>query len=173
MTYDTKQLEDLGGYQPECAITGQSRCDCADCNLPASAPPKTLGQNSHVIRPETKVNKAEDAGQPLSCPKCGKTFPAFMKTEYNGHVKGCPNYYPLSCDKPEQPIKTGVAIPDPNQKIITEIEGLISQVKEKLLIMKITVPVSDKPESRAIFQARNEIAIYQNTALRELKQVFE
>ncbi len=32
---------------------------------PASAPPATLGMNSHVIKPELRVNKAEDADQRL------------------------------------------------------------------------------------------------------------
>ena len=40
-------------------------CECADCNLPepANRPPATMGFNSAVIKPETRVNKTEDVGQ--------------------------------------------------------------------------------------------------------------
>ena len=30
----------------------------------------------------------------LNCPKCGKAFPLYMETEFNGHVKGCPAEQP-------------------------------------------------------------------------------
>ncbi len=99
MTYDTKQLENLGGYQP-LPMTAVIRA-LEQPELPTSAPPATLGMNSHVIKPESRVNKAE--------------------TDLPGreHHKDC------ECGNcPEKPIKTGVAIPESEaDKLLYETLG--------------------------------------------------
>ncbi len=56
------ELENLG-YEPECECVG-----CKEEKQAASAPLATLGFNSHVIEPESRVNKVEDVSQPLEQP---------------------------------------------------------------------------------------------------------
>ena len=104
---------------------------------PSSAP---MGFNSIVIKPETRVNKAEDAGQHLQESLCRETEP----------------------DQPNQ-----------NLMIIEEIEGLFSQVNDKLyklsggqpVLMKCTVTITSK--------AIEEIDLFQKTTLFELRKAFE
>jgi hypothetical protein len=78
--YDTKQLENLSYVPAPCnsvnekvlsgKAVGQPKCGCELCKetdveiIPASVPPKTLGFNSHVIKPESRVNSSEVAEQP-------------------------------------------------------------------------------------------------------------
>ena len=94
MTEDLKILESLG-YRPDTGLTGKIDKE------PTSAPPETLGFNSHVIKPESRVNKAE--------------------TDLPGreHHKDC------ECGNcPEKPIKTGVAIPESEaDKLLYETLG--------------------------------------------------
>lgn len=78
-------------------------------------------------------------------------------------------------NKSSQPIKTGVAIPgQPNQNlmIIEEIEGLVSQINNKLenlpemLLLKRS---KLSPKKQAI----EDINIFQQTTLFELRKAFE
>ena len=158
------ELETLD-YKPE----GTSRrfiCQCGDI-CKANRPPATLGMNSHVIKPETRVNKAEDAGQDLGvpvltadvngrllkakelralndhinrqlnknpnqthCPKCGQEWikhgPHYTCIDNKAEQPAKePNYYPLSCDKPEEP--------SPNLKIIEQAEGKLCNNKKEVV----------------------------------------
>lgn len=63
--------------------------------------------------------------------------------------------------------------PNQNLMIIEEIEGLISQVNEKLLIVNITVPMDDSKQSKLIAQALEEIDLFQKTTLFKLRRDFE
>ena len=80
--FDTKQLESLS-YGSRTCLSEQAHLMNENDGLsrnPASVPPETLGQNSHVVRPETKVNKSEDADKLLyetlgpTCKTCGRVF---------------------------------------------------------------------------------------------------
>ena len=49
-----------------CACLGKPTIHTIECVTnpkPTNSPPETLGMNSHVIRPEMKVNKVKDVGQ--------------------------------------------------------------------------------------------------------------
>lgn len=123
------ELETLS-YKPECAITGQPKCNCTDCNIPAeqpaSAPPTTLGFNSHVIKPETRVNKGESAQKgiidnygPVAKKriKAGESNPEQLPGRL--HTKGC------ECGNcPEQP--------NQNIMILEQAEGATKVVLELL-----------------------------------------
>ena len=125
---------------------------------PAKPSLKTLGFNSVVIKPETRVNKAEDA-------EC--------KTCVNGLVPKMEGDIILPDDEPcpdcssEQPNK--------NLMIIEEIEGLISQVNEKLdsLPTQKTPINSWNKQKHYKNQALEEIDLFQKTTLFELRKVFE
>jgi len=64
LTYDTKQFETLD-YKPKRDKNGKVGHPYSYLSTPASTPPATLGMNSHVIKPETRVNKAEGTDQPI------------------------------------------------------------------------------------------------------------
>ncbi|HDY88837.1 MAG TPA: hypothetical protein ENH82_12090 [bacterium] len=164
-------------------------CTCDDFKCPekpASAPPATLGMNSHVIKPEHSecehnwldrgfivekcskcgalnttqdtINKTEDVEQP-KCEKCGNP----QRKDRNG--------WPIQyCGKPCPP-----SAEPPNLKIIGEIEGLISQVNEKLC--KITTLSGEGRltvrRTQLKGQALEEIDIFQKTTLFELRKAFE
>ena len=131
---DKLELETLD-YRPPGAI-----------EKPASAPPEVMGFNSVVIKPEARINKIEDAGQPL----VEKTYP--LKEPLKDGQK------PICGDKCEQP----------NLKIIEEIEALISQVRGNLDKFKITSSTGIDLHSQLCG------GIYQfKIALRELKKVVE
>ncbi|MCK5016940.1 MAG: hypothetical protein KAS32_07690 [Candidatus Peribacteraceae bacterium] len=127
MLEDLKKLESLDGKPP------------GAIEKPASALPAPMGLNSAVIKPETRINKTEDA---------------------------------------EQPIKTGCAIPvdQPNQNlmIITEIEGLMSEVNERLdeIIITDKIP-GDSVRKLRKSQALEEIDLFQKTTLFDLRKDFE
>ncbi len=224
MTYDTTKL----------VLIGRPKCNCVDCNVPpepASIPLKNLGFNSHVIKPETRVNKAEDAEQPTQ-QECDnamvegfeRTMPVLPKIPEQ-HFEGLRTIDKLeqqpqtrtgsclflpNCGKPtgwkpcpslsEQPNQqidtvhhkfdstcnclgcmpmgaTNLIPEQPNLKIIEEIEGLISQVNDKLDILdrKWAVEVSENKFKRMtrISQALEDIDIFQKTTLVELRRAFE
>ena len=147
---------------------------------PISAPPAFMGFNSAVIKPETRVNKAENASQHLEEPKCRlcndkkeivRTFtgsigletawrPKGSSTSREDEIKACPD-----CTCTEQP--------NQDLMIIEEIEGLFSQVNDKLyklsggqpVLMKCTVTITSK--------AIEEIDLFQKTTLFELRKAFE
>lgn len=73
----------------------------------------------------------------------------------------------------DQPIKTGVAILEqPNLKIIEEIEGLISQVNDKIAKLALSDLGVDKGYSE-IMKASEEIDLFQKTTLFALRKAFE
>ena len=122
-----------------------------------------MGLNANVIKPETRVNKTEDAEeQPQirtgNCPNCGNP--------QRKDRRGWPIQY---CGKPCPPLKAE----QPNQDlmIITEIEGLVSQVNEKL--ERLHEPTYDKKTYNLISQALEEIDLFQKTTLFELRKAFE
>ena len=137
-----------------------------------SAPPTTMGLNSAVIKPETRVNKAEDADQPLEQPKCRlcndkkeivRTFtgsigletawrPKGSSTSREDEIRACPD-----CICTEQP--------NQNLMIIEEIEGLLSQVNSKISLHLPYCPLR--------VQALEEIDLFQKTTLFELRKAFE
>lgn len=165
-------------------------CECSACETlkraversyrPASAPPAGLGFNSAVIKPETRVNKAENAEQTLEEPKCRlcndkkeivRTFtgsigletawrPKGSNTSREDETKACPD-----CTCTEQP--------NQNLMLITEIEGLMSQVNEKLDNMKENTLMLSCNRPKLILQALEEIDILQKTTLFELRKAFE
>ena len=102
---------------------------------PSTAP---MGFNSAVIKPETRVNKAEDVEENVS-------------------------FYPLSCDKPDQP--------NQSLMIISEIEGLVSQVNERLEKLDGGHYACVKAVKKG--QALEEIDLFQKTTLFELRKAFE
>ena len=94
MKIDTKQLESLS-YGSRTCLSEQAHLMNENDDLsrnPASSPPEILGLpknpiktgflglNAHVLRPETKVNKVEDADKLLyetlgpTCKTCGRVF---------------------------------------------------------------------------------------------------
>lgn len=121
----------------------------------ANAPPATMGFNSAVIKPETRVNTPEDAGQPLEKPKCKTCNDTKRKSVKIGGIfewEDCRDCLP------EQP----------DLKIIEEIEGLISKVNDKIYILPISS--LDRKELRA--KALEEIDLFQKTTLCELRKSF-
>lgn len=98
-----------------------------------------MGFNSVIIKPETRTNKIEDAHEPV----------------------GCPDLEAMHSNKTaEQPNK--------NLMIIEEIEGLISQVNEKLERLEAYYG-----KSKVKNQALEEIDLFQKTTLFELRKAFE
>ncbi|KKK79460.1 hypothetical protein LCGC14_2833270 [marine sediment metagenome] len=105
-------------------------------------------------------DKPKDVGQPLEQPKCEHNWldRGFIaeKCSKCGAIKGLQDT--INKTKPPE---------------ILEIECLISQVNKKLLIMNMTIPMSDKPESKLISQALEEIDLFQKTTLHDLRKEFE
>lgn len=68
-----------------------------------------------------------------------------------------------------------MAEPNQNIMIVDEIEGLISQIGDK--IWELSVPtVTDSTENKKLslkYQATEEIDLFQKTTLCELKKAFE
>ena len=171
MTEDLKKLESLD-YKPKIKTVKEMAEDF--CNHPDSKPvkpsPATLGFNSHVIKPEMRVNKREDAGQPFEqskCKECKYETIDDKPCEWTKiDKKGCSAF----THKPDQPNK--------NLMIIEEIEGLISQVNDKLCELE---PVEDTKNFNDVArkkwtlksQALEEIDLFQKTTLFELRKVFE
>ena len=168
-------------------------CECLACETlkravgrsyrPVSAPSAGLGFNSAVIKPETRVNKAEDAEQHLEEPKCRlcndkkeivRTFtgsigletawrPKGSSTSREDETKACPN-----CTCTEQPNK--------NLMIITEIEGLLSQANEKISSLNVSGKNRMLIDSKVLNLAQTaseEIDLFQKTTLFELRKAFE
>lgn len=85
--------------------------------------------------------------------------------------------------KINESIKTGCAIPNPNLKIIEEIEGLISQVNEKIEDLDVGLfgavsanfDVSGKMKEREVSKSKalEEVDLFQKTTLLfKLKKAF-
>ena len=143
MTEDLKKLETLD-YRAEYEdVNGRP----GKAFKPTSAPPATLGMNSHVIK--ARVNKAEDAGQPT------------QKECDDAMVEGFEHTIGKKPILPEQP----------NLKIIGEIEGLISQVNEKLYNLDKQAMGSTKHKV-LVRKALEEIDLFQKT-MRESRKAFE
>ena len=149
---------------------------------PANHSSAPMGFNSVVIKPETRVNKAEDADQHLEEPKCRlcndkkeivRTFtgsigletawrPKGSSTSREDEIKACPD-----CTCTEQP--------NQNLMIIEEIEGLFSQVNDKLESLNVPT-VTDSTineELRLKSQALEEIDLFQRLTLFDLRKAFE
>ena len=155
MTEDVKKLDDPHpcNYVNEKAL--EDKPECKDCETPgycgriepAKPSSATMGFNSVVFKPETRVNKAEDAEQP-------------KRLEHDTKGVSC------SCRKPEQP--------NQNIMIILEIEGCISQINEKLGKMGDEMLEMGFIKRKCLISAAlEEIDLFQKTTLRELKQAFE
>ena len=74
-----------------------------------------------------------------------------------------------------QEIKTGAAVRNKNIMIIEEIEGLMTQVNNKLDELEVMSVTSDNTDKRdkAQHQATEEIDLFQKTTLFELRKAFE
>ena len=130
---------------------------------PTSAPPAFMGFNSAVIKPETRVNKAEDAGQHLEQPKC-KTCEDTREIEEqaecgNTILGDCPECQP---DQPNQ-----------NLMIIEEIEGLMSQVNDKLYLINNGLNSLKLQGLKEKHKALEEIDLFQKNTLFKLRKAFE
>ena len=144
------ELETLD-YKPKCeSVTVKSNEGIpVTVHLPkqaVNAPPATLGFNSVVIKPETRVNKAED--QPLQESKMSLEEAEATAQEY---------------------FKTSE---QPNLKIILEIEWLISQVDENLYKLDKQAIGSMKLKV-LVRKALEEIDLFQKTTSFELRKAFE
>ncbi len=143
MTEDLKILESLG-YRPDTGLTGKIDKE------PTSAPPETLGFNSHVIKPESRVNNAEDAEQE----------PERHKIECVANMTGEEN----TCD---------CGIKQPNLKIIEAIGCLVSQINDRLGEIIIT----NKEPGDSIRKLRRNQALKDNDlfqkTMRELRKAFK
>ena len=118
---------------------------------PASTSPAPMGFNSIVVKPEKRVNSSKVAGQPKG-----------------NHSSACAslNHPYADCTCVEQP--------NQNLMIITEVEGLMSQVNEKLGNIVITQElVGDSVRKLRRSQALEEIDLFQKTTLFELRKAFE
>ena len=121
-----------------------------------SAPPKPLkkgflGLNAHVIKPEKRVNSSKVAGQPKG-----------------NHSSACASL--------NHPYADCTCVEQPNQNLMTieEIEGLMSQVNEKLgKIREMTYCAPVTKMATVVSQAIEEIDIFQKTTLFELRKAFE
>ena len=59
------------------------------------------------------LSKKPESQEPLSCPKCTKSFPAYMQDVFNLHVELCKNPPP---DESQEPTKL---IPESGEKVST------------------------------------------------------
>lgn len=156
MMEDTKKLETLSNEpHPNNYVNQQKAIERL-----ASNSRDTMGFNSAVIKPETRVNKTESAEESLEQPKSRTclTEQAHLINENDGVL----------------------ANPEPsnqNLKIIEEIEGLISQVNEKLDILnREWASLISENKYRLmvkISQAVDEIDLFQKTTLFELRKAFK
>ena len=155
---DQPELETLS-YKSKCIICGgkgriyRAMCwqDCPKCSIETEiaaeekrqtdALSTIQGKNTPVIKPEARVNSSKVAGQPKG-----------------NHSSACAslNHPYADCTCVEQP--------NQNLMIITEIEGLMSQVNEKLYKL---------PNIVSRFKAIEEIDLFQKTTLFELRKAFE
>ena len=144
---------------------------CANVIKPAKAPPAPMGLNSAVIKPETRVNKTDDAEQHFEQPNKRLEYYHQPHCHAPSHVKQFAHGVSCSCRKPE-------VTEQPNQDLMTieEIEGLMSQVNEKLGKLKAKFCEGEEiyqvqawHRSRAI----EEIDLFQKTTLFDLRKAFE
>lgn len=74
----------------------------------------------------------------------------------------------------EQPNQTRKGnIEGQNLMIIEEIEGLMSQVSDKVDNLNMLVSMDDSKQSKLISQAFEEINLFQKTTLFKLRKTFE
>ena len=139
MPEDLKKLETLS-YKPP-GVNSK----------PTSTPSATLGFNSAVIKPETRVNKTESAEEHPEQPEVK-------------NIKELAEDFCVCNGKPNQ-----------NLMIITEIEGLLSQVNDKCEDLEISIVHDPKhrEKMRLQTQALEEIDLFQKTTLYELRKAFE
>ena len=177
---------------------------------PAKPSSATLGFNSAIIKPETRVNKTENVDQalePLEFPKMCKNTKKIIKAckqviqsadDYDNDVMTTPITVVQACEQlnclletlkkeAEQGMvkmgfKDGKQPEQPNQNlmIIEEIEGLMSQVNDKLGELKALTFIVNTDSKKSIFkgpilisQALEEIDLFQKTTLFELRKAFE
>ena len=146
---DQPELETLS-YKPEHAAIingyGKKRSRVKQPAKPSSA---NMGFNSVVIKPETRVNSSEVAGQHPELCNCIDCMPKSIEKQF------------------EQPNK--------DLMIIEEIEGLMSQVNEKVFELQKMIYKGDSANKRyeLISQALEEIDLFQKTTLFELRKAFE
>ena len=137
---------------------------------PVSAPPAVEGKNTPVIRPETRANNAEDAGQHLQESLCRESEPEQPKDGCK-HCGACRMVRPtgewqFNCRCYEDD-KLYPLLEQPNQNlmIIEEIEGLLSQANDKMYELPIH-PVRSK--------AIEEIDLLNKVTVKiELRKAFE
>lgn len=145
----------------------------ASLGKPAKPSPATMGFNSAVIKPETRANKAEDAEQP-SQQECDVAMVEGFEHSISEQPKTC------NCVESRH-LEGAIACPDcaeieqPNLKIIEEIEGLMSQVNNKLDKLDVgSVKEDAMPKKyKARAEAYEEIDLFRKTTLFNLRKVFE
>ena len=164
MLEDLKKLETL-----DCKPPGATE-------QPTKASSAPMGFNSAVIKPETRLNKTENAGQHLKPPKCRfcgaerKREAKFGNWQFKCKCYSKAKFSELTNEdyegcKPEQP--------NQNLMIITEIEGLMSQVNDKLVSIPIGSYIGSGERRKLMGQAAEEIDLFQKTTLFELRKAFE
>ena len=137
--------------------------------LASNVLPATLRMNSHVIKPEhseCEHNWLDRGFIVEKCSKCGAlntTQDTINKAETDlSNLPGREHHKDCECGNcPDQP----------NLKIIGEIEGLISQVNEKLYQLPETKIMKCQLTLRG--KALEEIDLFQKTTLYELKKIFK
>ena len=175
---DKPELETLSYRNKEC---------------PSKPSSKPMGFNSCVIKPETRANKAEDASQhpvTVGCPDC--ETPGYCGQIEQPKCKMCndtgrtkvicrsldeeiPQYVPCKyCYKGKEYFDKLPEQPNKNLMIIEEIEGLMSQVNEKIHKLTFSHDSSDITKKQTLWsQALEEIDLFQKTTLFELRKAFE
>ena len=171
---DKPELETLSYRNKECPAK------------PSSTP---MGFNSVVVKPETRVNKIESAEQALTnqnnvcrhCGACRIVRPTgewqFTCRCYEDDTLYPPldNYKPPKCVLPDENggVLANPEQPNQNLMIIEEIEGLMSQVNEKVE-NSLRIGGNNKKEKIVLLsQAVEEIDLFQKTTLFELRKAFE
>ena len=147
---------------------------------PASAPPATLGMNSHVIKPEhseCEHNWLDRGFIVEKCSKCGAlntTQDTINKAEdAEQHIERHKIECVANMTGEENTCDCGVN--QPNLKIIAEIEELLGKVSERLYELPVFTTTNSTVNEplRLRNQALEEIDIFQKTTLLELRKVFE
>ena len=129
-------------------------CKCSACETLKRAAHRQMvemGFNSVVVKPEARVNSSKVAGQPKG-----------------NHSSACAslNHPYADCTCVEQP--------NQNLMIIEEIEGLMSQVNEKIHKLTFSHDSSNITKKQTLWsQAIEEIDLFQKTTLFKLRKVSE
>lgn len=154
-------------YKQECPVCEEQRScgvgeKCPECQS-VSAPPAPMGFNSAVIKPETRVNN----GKVAECKTCEDTKEKTFETIKMKNGKAYIGKDSINCPdcQPEQP--------NQNLMIIEEIEGLLSQVNDKLNKIEVIFTTENPKPWQAKDLALEEIDLFQKTTLFELRKAFE